>query len=163
MAATAVVARRIGKNPDAAATAGVQTIWLSLGITALVSITGFVFAPDILRAMGAEENTVAVGTSYTRIMMGGSMVIMLLFSDQRNFPWCGRRVNGNEKFVAGPVCNIVLCPVLINGLGPIPAFGPNGAAMATNNRSWRRCGVSIVSPVQSTRRLKFIRIMWSLI
>lgn len=132
MAATAVVARRIGeKNPDAAATAGVQAIWLSLGITALVSITGFVFAPDILRAMGAEENTVAVGTSYTRIMMGGSMVIMLLFLINGIFRGAGDASMAMKSLWLANVCNIVLCPVLINGLGPIPAFGLNGAAMAT--------------------------------
>lgn len=132
MAATAVVARRVGeKNPDAAATAGVQAIWLSLGITAVISITGFVFAPDILRAMGAEENTVAVGTSYTRIMMGGSLVIMLLFLINGIFRGAGDASMAMKSLWLANVCNIVLCPVLINGFGPIPAFGLNGAAMAT--------------------------------
>ena len=80
MAATAVVARRIGeKNPEAAATAGVQAIWLALGLTAVISIAGFVYAEDILRIMGAENETISIGVTYTRIMMGGSLVIMLLF------------------------------------------------------------------------------------
>ena len=80
MAATAMVARRIGeKDPEAAAKAAVQSLWLALFITIMISIPGFIFAADILRLMGAESETIAMGTTYTRIMMGGSIVIMLLF------------------------------------------------------------------------------------
>jgi Na+-driven multidrug efflux pump len=79
-AATAVVARRIGeKNPEAAAHAGAQALLLSLLITVLISIAGIVFAADILRLMGASEQVVAEGAIFTRIMLGGSVAIMLLF------------------------------------------------------------------------------------
>src|SRR5580765_8562629 len=55
MAATAVVARRIGeKNTDGAAKAAVQAIWLAVVITVAISIAGFIFSADILRLMGAE-------------------------------------------------------------------------------------------------------------
>ena len=132
MAATAVVARRIGeKNPDAAATAGIQAIWLSLGITAVISVAGFVFAEDILRLMGAEAETVAAGASYTRIMMGGSLVIMLLFLINGIFRGAGDASMAMRSLWLANICNIVLCPILINGLGPIPAMGLNGAAWAT--------------------------------
>src|SRR5688572_11702222 len=80
MAATAMVARRIGeKDPEAAAVAGAQALIISIAITAVLSVTGFIYADDLLRLMGAEEETVKIGTTYTRIMMGGSIVIMLLF------------------------------------------------------------------------------------
>lgn len=132
MAATAVVARRIGeKNPDAAATAGVQAIWLSLGITAVISIIGYAFAADILRAMGAEEQTIEIGVTYTHIMMGGSLVIMLLFLINGIFRGAGDASMAMRSLWLANICNIILCPVLINGFGPIPAFGLAGAAMAT--------------------------------
>ena len=132
MAATAVVARRIGeKNPDAAATAGVQAIWLSLAITAIISIAGFIYAADILRLMGAEGETISVGVTYTRIMMGGSLVIMLLFLINGIFRGAGDASMAMRSLMIANGCNIVLCPLLINGLGPIPAFGLTGAAMAT--------------------------------
>ena len=78
--ATAVVARRIGeKNKDGAAHAGAQSILIALMITIIISITGVIFAPDILRLMGARPDVVREGVVFTRIMMGGSLVIILLF------------------------------------------------------------------------------------
>src|SRR3954464_5017953 len=66
MAATAVVARRIGeKNEDEAAHSGMQAIWLALFITIIISGTGFYFAPNLLHAMGADPLTVEMGTTYT--------------------------------------------------------------------------------------------------
>src|SRR5258706_13002348 len=80
MAATAVVARRIGeKNPDGAAKSGMQAIWIAVILTAAISIAGFIFSADILRLMGAEPQTIAIGITYIHIMMGGRMVIIMLF------------------------------------------------------------------------------------
>jgi putative MATE family efflux protein len=132
MAATALVARRIGeKNPEGAAHAGAQAILLSVFITVLISIAGFIYADDILRIMGAEEDTVRDGTTYTRIMMGGSLVIMLLFMINGIFRGAGDASMAMKSLWLANLCNILLCPILIRGLGPIPAFGLTGAAMAT--------------------------------
>jgi len=132
MAATAVVARRIGeKNPDGAARAGAQAILISVFITILISIAGAIYAADILRIMGAEPGTIEAGTTYTRIMMGGSLVIMLLFMINGIFRGAGDASMAMKSLWLANICNIVLCPILIRGLGPIPAFGLTGAALAT--------------------------------
>ncbi|MFI5155427.1 MAG: MATE family efflux transporter [Chitinophagales bacterium] len=132
MAATAVVARRIGeKNPDAAATAAMQAIWLSFGITAVISLVGFVYAKQILRAMGAEAGTVEVGAVYMKLMMGGSLVIMMLFLINGIFRGAGDASMAMKSLWMANICNIILCPIFINGWGPIPAFGLTGAAIAT--------------------------------
>jgi len=109
----------------------VQAIWLALGLTAIISIAGLVYAEDILRIMGAENETISIGVTYTRIMMGGSLVIMLLFLINGIFRGAGDASMAMKSLMLANVCNIILCPLLINGLGPIPAFGLNGAAMAT--------------------------------
>ncbi|HEX5155396.1 MAG TPA: MATE family efflux transporter [Parafilimonas sp.] len=132
MAATAVVARRIGeKNKDEAAHSAVQSIWLAIGITIIVSVAGFVFAPDILQLMGAEPDTVSTGVTYTRIMMGGSLVIMMLFLINGIFRGAGDASMAMKSLWLANICNIILCPLFIRGLGPIPAFGLTGAAIAT--------------------------------
>lgn len=132
MAATAMVARRIGEKDTAAATkAGMQAILLSLAITVAVSIPGYIYAAEILRLMGAEEAAIAAGTVYTRIIMGGSLVIMLLFLINGIFRGAGDAMMAMKSLWIANICNIILCPLLIRGLGPIPAFGLQGAAMAT--------------------------------
>jgi len=132
MAATAVVARRIGeKNPDAAARAGMQAIWIALLFIILLSVSGFIFAPDILRLMGADEQTVLMGTSYTKLMFGGCIVIMMLFLINGIFRGAGDASMAMKSLWIANMCNIILCPLLINGLGPVPSFGLTGAAIAT--------------------------------
>lgn len=121
MAATAVVARRVGeKKPEEAARAGMQAILLSLFVTAIVSVSGLVFAREILQAMGASAQTIQIGTNYTRIIFGGSIVIMLLFLINGIFRGAGDASMAMRSLWIANICNIILCPVLIYGAGPIP-------------------------------------------
>lgn len=132
MAATAIVARRVGeKNYDEAAHSAAQSIWLALIVTVIISAAGIVFAPDILRLMGADETTVSMGSTYTRIDIGGSIVIMMLFLINGIFRGAGNASMAMKSLWLANICNIILCPLFIRGLGPVPAFGLTGAAMAT--------------------------------
>lgn len=132
MAATAVVARRIGeKNPDAAAKAGMQTIVIAVAINIIISILGLIYAGDILRLMGASSETAQQGTPFVRMMMGGSIIIVLLFLINGIFRGAGNAAIAMRSLWIANIANIILCPVLINGFGPIPAFGLTGAAIAT--------------------------------
>lgn len=132
MAATAVVARRIGeKDPVAAAKAGVQAILIAVAFNLLISIAGFIYAQELLLFMGASAETARQGTTFMRIMMGGSIIIVLLFLINGIFRGAGNAAIAMKSLWIANIANIILCPVLINGLGPIPAFGLTGAAIAT--------------------------------
>lgn len=132
MAATAMVARRVGeKDPEAATRAGMQSIIVSFAVTLLLSVPGFIYASDILKIMGAEPEAIREGINYTRIVIGGSMVIMLLFLINGIFRGAGNAMMAMKSLWLANICNIILCPLFIRGLGPIPAFGIMGAAMAT--------------------------------
>jgi putative MATE family efflux protein len=131
-AATAVVSRRIGeKNPEAAAHAGAQSMLIALIVTVIVSILGIIFAADILKLMGAKEEVIREGTSFTRIMLGGSVVIILLFLINGIFRGAGDAAMAMRSLWLASIINIFLCPMLINGYGPFPALGLKGAAIAT--------------------------------
>ena len=132
MAATAIVARRTGeKDADGAARSGAQSIVLGVGVALVLSLVGMWFAPDVLRLMGAEAKTVTMGTPYVRIMMGSTTAIMLLFLINGIFRGVGDAAMAMRSLWLANVCNIVLCPLFIRGLGPIPALGLTGAAVAT--------------------------------
>jgi putative MATE family efflux protein len=132
MAATAMVARRIGeKNPDAAAHAGIQAMVVAIAITILISVAGFIFATDILELMGATHESALKGTNFIRIMMGGSMVIMLLFLINGIFRGAGNAAIAMKSLWLANICNVILCPLLINGIGPFTGLGLTGAALAT--------------------------------
>ncbi len=126
MAATAMVARRVGeKNPDGAAKAGAQALLLSFIVTLLISITGLFFADNILGLMGGDAELITMGTTYTRIMLTGNVVIMLLFLINGIFRGAGDATIAMRSLWLANICNIILCPILIH------RYGLPGAAMAT--------------------------------
>jgi putative MATE family efflux protein len=132
MAATAVVARRVGeKDPVAAAKAGMQAILIAVSLNIVLSIFAFIYAADILLLMGASQETATEGVTFTRIMMGSSTVIVLLFLINGIFRGAGNAAIAMQSLIIANVFNIILCPILINGLGPISAYGLTGAAIAT--------------------------------
>ncbi|MDB5018414.1 MAG: family efflux transporter [Mucilaginibacter sp.] len=132
MAATALVARRVGeKNFKEAAHAGMQTILFALLLSTIVAVVGLFSAGSILRLMGANANMIAQNIRYTQIMFGGNVVIMLLFLINGIFRGAGDASIAMRSLWIANICNIILCPLLIYGLGPIPALGLKGAAIAT--------------------------------
>jgi putative MATE family efflux protein len=132
MAATAVVARRVGeKNNEGATRAAAQSILIGLALIAVTTTVGLVFAPQILRLMGAETETIQRGVNYTRILFASNVSIVLLFLINGIFRGAGNASIAMKSLGLANLCNIILCPLLINGWGPIPALGLTGAALAT--------------------------------
>lgn len=133
MGVTALVARRVGeKDIPAASVAAVQSLYIGVGISIVISVVGLIFAKDLLALMGASASIIQNCAGYTQWMLGGNLTIMLLFLINAIFRGAGDASLALRALVISNGLNIVLDPIFIFGFGPIPAFGVEGAAIATN-------------------------------
>lgn len=124
--ASAIVSRRTGeKNPGGASHAGAQAILLSFICSIFISAAGILFSENILGFMGASSEVIATGAPFMRILIGGNVVILLLFVINGIFRGAGDATMAMRSLWIASGTNIILCPFLIH------AFGVQGAAMAT--------------------------------
>lgn len=132
MAVTAIVARRTGEGDrHAAAVSAAQAIWIAVLASVPFAFAGIVYARELLAMMGADPWTLTHGVRYLQWMLGGNVVIMLLFVCNAIFRGAGDAAIAMRVLWLSNALNIVLDPILIFGLGPIPAMGVEGAAIAT--------------------------------
>jgi putative MATE family efflux protein len=132
MSTTAMVARRIGeKDKDGAAVSAVQAVFLGLIVSLALGLPFFVFAPRLLALMGASPTIIASGANYTRIALGGSGVVLMLFLNNAIFRGTGDAAIAMRLLWVSNILNLVLDPCFIFGLGPFPKLGVTGAALAT--------------------------------
>jgi putative MATE family efflux protein len=132
MAATAVVARRVGeKDIKGASKAAVQVIFLGILVASIISAFGIMYPKELLSLMGAEPDLIEEGYGYTRVLIGGNITIMLLFLINAIFRGAGNASVAMWTLVLSNGLNIILDPMFIFGFGPIPAYGVEGAAIAT--------------------------------
>ena len=117
------------EKADISATHGMA---LSILHGLLCTVAGIAIMPGFLRRFTSEESLVSMGVLYATIVFLFSIVNMADLAFEKMFQAVGRMNTTMIALIAGCVCNIALDPVLIFGLGPVPALGIAGAALATN-------------------------------
>lgn len=132
MAVTALVARRVGEGAsEEASVTAAQALWVAVLASVPFAIAGIVWARELLALMGADAWTLQHGVGYMQWMLGGNVVILLLFVINAIFRGAGDAAIAMRVLWVANGLNILLDPLLIFGWGPVPAFGVEGAAIAT--------------------------------
>lgn len=131
-AATAIIARRVGeKDMSGASKAAIQALLISLIVSAVISVFGYIYAEKMLAFMGATQEVIAEGLVFTRIMFGFNIVIVLLFLINGIFRGAGNAALAMKSLWIASIFNIILDPLLIYGIGSWHGWGLEGAAIAT--------------------------------
>ena len=130
--AAATVARRVGeKDPDSAGRSAVQSVIMGLGAAAIFGAIGTLFGPQLLALMGASDDVLRTGSTFARVMLGGSGTVVMLFLINAVFRGAGDAAIAMRVLWFANAINIILGPCLIFGLGPFPEMGVTGAAIGT--------------------------------
>ena len=130
--AAATVARRVGeKDPDSAGRSAVQSVLMGLGAAAIFGAIGILFGPQLLALMGASDDVLRTGSTFARVMLGGSGTVVMLFLINAVFRGAGDAAIAMRVLWFANAINIILGPCLIFGIGPFPELGVAGAAVGT--------------------------------
>ena len=124
---SSVVARAIGAhNHRRARRLATDSLILSFGITAAVSALGFFTIEPLFTLLGAPADMIPLIAGYMTILYAGvpfvvvGMIGMIGMSSMRA---TGDTRLPSMLMVIASVANVILDPILIFGVGPIPAMG----------------------------------------
>jgi putative MATE family efflux protein len=128
---SSVVARAIGADDhERARRLATDSLLLSFAITAAVCVVGVATIDPLFRLLGAPEDMLGLIGGYMKILYAGIPFIVVGMVGMSSMRATGDTRLPSMLMVLAAIANVLLDPLLIFGLGPVPAMGLNGAAMA---------------------------------
>ena len=128
---SSVVARAIGAHDHKRARRlSTDSLILSFLITAVVSAIGFLTIGPLFRLLGAPDDMIPLIAGYMNILYAGVPFVVVGMVAMSSMRATGDTRLPSLLMVIAAIVNVVLDPILIFGIGPVPAMGLNGAAMA---------------------------------
>ena len=128
----AVIAIHLGAGDEKKANmATTQGMLLALIHAVILTVAGIAVLPGFLRMFTSSEKVIDLGIRYSVIVFLFTFAIVLGVAFEKVFQAVGAMKVTMLSLMCGCIANIILDPVLIFGLGPFPAMGIEGAALAT--------------------------------
>ena len=128
----AVLARAVGES-DGGAACRAAAAGQALGVwgSALISAGGLLVSHSIFAFMGTAPGVTAAGLHYMWVILFGMPSYFLFVWLSAAFRAVGDAKTPLKLLMLAAAVNLATDPVLIFGIGPLPAFGVTGAALAT--------------------------------
>ena len=152
---TALAARRHGeRDPGAAARATGTALVLALVLGIVAASGGLAGLPAVFRLMQTEGPVAALARDFLVVQLLGAFLIYGYYVVTAAFRSAGDTRTPFVLLGASVLVNVVLDPLMIAGIGPFPALGVYGAALATVLTRglsfvvglallWRRAGIRL--------------------
>ena len=129
---SAVIARALGaKRLTEARTDGQVAVWLGAALVALLALIGYLCTVPLFTALGAGAEVMPYIRQYMDIWFAGAVLLVLPMVGNAVLRAAGDTKTPSMIMAGSGLVNALLDPLLIFGLGPIPALGMQGAAIAT--------------------------------
>jgi putative MATE family efflux protein len=128
---SSVVARAIGADDHRRARRlATDSLFLSFLMTAIISVIGIMTIEPLFLLLGAPAEMLPLISSFMTILYTGVPFVVVGMVGMASMRATGDTRLPSMLMVLAAVLNVILDPILIFGIGPIPAMGLDGAAMA---------------------------------
>ena len=141
----ALLSKRLGQGERTEAKAvALNGIFLYLLCYLLFLFFALFLARPFMAFFTADSAILSAGRTYLTIVTGVSVGMTMQFATERILLACGDPVGPMVIQGVGAVVNLIMDPILIFGLGPFPALGVAGAAIATVMGQWTGMAVGFL-------------------
>ena len=128
---SSVVARAIGADDQQRASRlATDSLLLAFGITSVVSFIGVLAIDPLFRLLGAPESMLPLIGGFMKIFYAAVPFVVVGMVGMASMRATGDTRLPSLLMIIASVANMILDPILIFGIGPLPALGLNGAAWA---------------------------------
>ncbi len=154
--AAALVSKAVGENQHHKIVRLItDSLILSLLLVFIFVVAGFLTIEPLFALLGADESTMPYVVDYMRIWYAGVMFLIVPMVGNANIRALGDTKTPAIIMTVAAIANAVMDPILIFGLGPIPAMGIQGAALAT---VFSRAFTMVVSMYVLTQKQKIVSV-----
>lgn len=129
---SAIIAKLLGAGQhNQAKETATGALMLTMVLAIVLAIVGVMTMEPIFRLMGADEEQLVLIKEYMLVWYGAGVFLAMPMVGNSVLRASGDTKTPSYVMAFGGLINVILDPILIFGWGPVPAFGIQGAAIAT--------------------------------